>query len=181
MTIMRFSLFILLALASAGIFEAAEKQKRPNVVIIIADDLGYGDLGCFGNTTLQTPHLDKLASQGLKLTHNIAADTVCSPSRAALLTGRYPIRSGNVVRDICSDYFLKAFVLKAGHFVLHHVYKCYQTKINVKCSCINFSLLYLCIIISMETLGYTAIDMLCSSACVFECIGLCSIICSDES
>ena len=70
----------------------------PNVVLIVADDLGYGDVGCFGNTTIRTPHLDKLASQGVKLTHNVAADTMCTPSRAAFLTGRYPIRSGGSVK-----------------------------------------------------------------------------------
>ena len=91
---------MLLILVTSGASAVASKEKLPNVVIIIADDLGYGDLGCFGNSTLQTPHLDKLAAQGLKLTHNVAADTMCSPSRAALLTGRYPVRSGNMSESI---------------------------------------------------------------------------------
>ena len=91
---------MLLILITAGASAIDSKEKLPNVVIIIADDLGYGDLGCFGNSTLQTPHLDKLAAQGLKLTHNVAADTMCSPSRAALLTGRYPVRSGNMSESI---------------------------------------------------------------------------------
>ncbi|KAJ8314148.1 hypothetical protein KUTeg_008709 [Tegillarca granosa] len=67
---------------------------RPNIIIMLADDLGYGDLGCFGNTSLRTPNIDKMANEGVKLTHHLAAASVCSPSRAALLTGRYPIRSG---------------------------------------------------------------------------------------
>ncbi|KAJ8308872.1 hypothetical protein KUTeg_013746 [Tegillarca granosa] len=69
-------------------------SAKPNIVLLIADDLGYGDVGIFGNTTLPTPNIDKLISQGAKLTHHLAASSVCSPSRSALMTGRYPIRSG---------------------------------------------------------------------------------------
>lgn len=73
---------------------SSDDATLPNILLIVADDIGYGDIGCFGNTTIRTPHLDKLASQGVKLTHNVATDTMCTPSRAAFLTGRYPIRSG---------------------------------------------------------------------------------------
>jgi arylsulfatase A len=66
----------------------------PNVIILLADDLGYGDLGCYGNATIKTPHLDQLASEGLRLTNFYAAAPVCSPSRAGLLTGRVPQRDG---------------------------------------------------------------------------------------
>ena len=65
--------------------------KRPNIVLILADDLGYGDLGCYGSKKTQTPHLDTLASEGLRLT-SFYAQAVCGPSRAALMTGCYPIR-----------------------------------------------------------------------------------------
>jgi arylsulfatase A len=68
--------------------------ERPNVVIIFADDLGYGDLGCYGSPTIRTPHLDRMAAEGLRFTDFYSAAEVCTPSRAALLTGRYPIRSG---------------------------------------------------------------------------------------
>ncbi|KAH0624672.1 hypothetical protein JD844_032357 [Phrynosoma platyrhinos] len=68
--------------------------SRPNILLIMADDLGYGDLGCFGNDTIRTPNIDQLAKEGVKLTQHIAAAPLCSPSRAAFLTGRYPIRSG---------------------------------------------------------------------------------------
>ncbi|RWS22912.1 steryl-sulfatase-like isoform X1, partial [Leptotrombidium deliense] len=67
---------------------------QTNFVIFLADDLGYGDTGAFGNTTLSTPNIDKLAENGVKFTHHLAAASLCTPSRAALLTGRYPIRYG---------------------------------------------------------------------------------------
>lgn len=68
----------------------------PNVVVIYADDLGYGDLGCYGSPTIRTPHLDRLAAEGIRFTDFYSAAEVCTPSRAALLTGRYPPRSGMV-------------------------------------------------------------------------------------
>jgi len=64
------------------------------MVVIFADDLGYGDLGCYGSPTIRTPHLDRMAAEGMRFTDFYVASEVCSPSRAALLTGRYPIRSG---------------------------------------------------------------------------------------
>src|SRR5213595_2884018 len=66
----------------------------PNFVIILADDLGYGDLGCYGHPTIRTPNLDRMAGEGMRFTSFCSAAEVCTPSRAALLTGRYPIRSG---------------------------------------------------------------------------------------
>ncbi|XP_061172195.1 steryl-sulfatase-like [Saccostrea echinata] len=67
---------------------------KPNIVIFLADDLGYGDVGVFGNSTVRTPNIDALAHDGIKLTHHLAAASVCTPSRSALLTGRLPIRTG---------------------------------------------------------------------------------------
>uniref|UniRef100_G5E791 Arylsulfatase L n=1 Tax=Loxodonta africana TaxID=9785 RepID=G5E791_LOXAF len=69
---------------------------RPNILLLMADDLGIGDVGCYGNTTLRTPNINRLAEDGVTLTQHIAAAPTCTPSRAAFLTGRYPLRSGMV-------------------------------------------------------------------------------------
>jgi len=71
-----------------------QQTPKPNFVIILCDDLGYGDLGCYGNSVIQTPNLDRLTTEGLKLTDCYAAAPVCSPARAGMLTGRQPFRSG---------------------------------------------------------------------------------------
>ena len=73
-------------------------SKKPNFVIIFCDDMGYGDLGCYGHPTIRTPNLDQMAAEGQKWTNFYVGASVCTPSRAALLTGRLPIRSG-----MCSD------------------------------------------------------------------------------
>ena len=72
------------------------RGSKPNIVVLLADDLGIGDLGCYGNTTLPTPNIDSLARDGAKLTHFLTAAAVCTPSRAAFLTGRYPVRYGEL-------------------------------------------------------------------------------------
>jgi arylsulfatase A-like enzyme len=68
--------------------------ERPNIVVVIADDMGWGDSGTFGNELIQTPNMDRLAAQGVKLTQCYSACGVCSPSRSAILTGRTPYRNG---------------------------------------------------------------------------------------
>jgi arylsulfatase A len=71
---------------------AAQDAAKPNVVLILADDLGYADLGCFGAQDIRTPHLDQLATQGTRFTDFYVAQPVCTASRAALLSGCYPNR-----------------------------------------------------------------------------------------
>ncbi len=88
------------SLALAGLVLHAASDERPNVIIIYADDLGWGDLGCYGNPVIRTPNLDRMAAEGMRFTDFYSAAEVCTPSRAALLTGRYPVRSG-----MCNDQF----------------------------------------------------------------------------
>ncbi len=81
---------------------AAQRDRRPNVVVIFADDLGYGDLSCYGATKLRTPNIDRLALQGRRFTDAHSASAVCTPSRYALLTGEYPLR-----KNLSRPVFLK--------------------------------------------------------------------------
>jgi arylsulfatase A-like enzyme len=85
--------FLTVALIGAASFSvSAATPAKPNVVLILADDLGWTDLACFGSDFYETPHLDRLARGGMKFTQNYSACTVCSPTRAALMTGKYPAR-----------------------------------------------------------------------------------------
>ncbi|MBX9582488.1 MAG: arylsulfatase [Gemmataceae bacterium] len=81
------SLPAVLAAACLASSAAADPPRRPNVVLILADDLGYGDLGSYGQTKIKTPHLDRLAADGVRFTQAYAGSTVCAPSRCALITG----------------------------------------------------------------------------------------------
>src|SRR6186713_1445272 len=84
-------LFVPLALSLVTLCHAAAPQK-PNVVLILADDFGWTDLACYGSDLHETPAIDQLARDGMKFTQNYSACTVCSPTRAALMTGKYPAR-----------------------------------------------------------------------------------------
>ncbi|MBT8300400.1 MAG: sulfatase-like hydrolase/transferase, partial [Maribacter sp.] len=85
---------ILQVLLSPNLMGQNSDENPPNFVIIFADDLGYGDLSTYGNPTIHTPTLDRMAYEGQKWTNFYVGASVCTPSRAALLTGRLPVRSG---------------------------------------------------------------------------------------
>ena len=88
----RFATLIAILLAFAPVTMPAQQPARPNVVYIMSDDLGYGDLGSYGATDIRTPHIDSIARDGVRLTDAYANGVLCSPTRAALMTGRYPQR-----------------------------------------------------------------------------------------
>ncbi len=93
--------FVLIVFLLALLFTPAIAQNtasKPNFIVIFTDDQGYGDLGCYGHPTIKTPYIDRMAAEGQKWTSFYVAANVCTPSRAALMTGRLPIRSG-----MCSD------------------------------------------------------------------------------
>jgi arylsulfatase A-like enzyme len=100
--------------SSSGV--AAEPASRPNFIVIFADDLGYGDLSCYGHPTIRTPQLDRMAREGMRLTQFYSAAEVCTPSRAALLTGRLPPRSG-----MCSGKRRVLFPNSKGGLPAHEI------------------------------------------------------------
>lgn len=112
------ALFTWLALAG-GCFSAPGAARPPNVIYILADDLGYGDLGCYGQQTLRTPNLDRLAAEGMRFTQHYAGSTVCAPSRCVLLTGRHTghgrIRGNGPGRLTAGDVTFATLLRKAGY------------------------------------------------------------------
>lgn len=88
------TLFLSIAIGIIGRAQESDSKENPNIVVLLCDDLGYGDLGSFGHPFIKTPNLDKLAETGIKLTNFYSAAPVCSPSRVGLLTGRSPNRAG---------------------------------------------------------------------------------------
>jgi arylsulfatase A len=113
--------------AGANVVTAAELPSRPNVMIVLCDDLGYGDLACFGHPAIRTPNLDKLAAEGVRLTSCYSASPVCSSSRAGLITGRTPSRSGiydwiprdSVVYLRSSEITIATLLKQAGYDTCH--------------------------------------------------------------
>ena len=115
---------------SAGLFglpAISAEDERPNFIVILCDDLGYGDLACYGHPVIKTPHLDKLAKQGLRLTDCYSAAPLCSPARTGLLTGRTPSRvgvyswipGGHVMHMPKSEITVAKLLQQAGYATLH--------------------------------------------------------------
>ena len=100
-----FPIALTCTLASVALSARTTAQDRPNVIVVLADDLGYGDLSCYGAKDVQTPHIDRLVAEGMRFDYFRANSCVCSPTRAALLTGRYPERVGvpGVIRTRPAD------------------------------------------------------------------------------
>lgn len=85
-------LLFIFFLATKSLFGQAKNEASPNIILIVADDLGYADLGTYGSKRIETPELDKMASEGLQLNQFYAASAVCTPTRVSILTGNYPLR-----------------------------------------------------------------------------------------
>jgi arylsulfatase A-like enzyme len=90
----KIALHIILLVLFVKSSTAQQVSKQPNIIFILADDLGWADLQCYGSTFYETPNLDKLAANGIRFTNAYASSPVCSPTRASLLTGKYPIKTG---------------------------------------------------------------------------------------
>jgi arylsulfatase A len=114
----------MVALVPLALLQAADAPaSKPNVVLILADDLGYGDLGCYGNTRIPTPRIDQMAGEGMLFRQAYTAASVCTPARYALLTGRYPWRTwlkkdvvGNTPALIDPDTFTMADLFKTAGY-----------------------------------------------------------------
>jgi len=91
---MKKALLLVLLLFLENEFCFAQQKEEFNILLIHVDDLGWADLGVYGSDFYDTPHLDKLAGEGMLFTHSYAAASICSPTRAAMMTGTYPARVG---------------------------------------------------------------------------------------
>lgn len=113
------SVVALLSIFADNKAECAEKLSVPNIIIILADDLGYGDLGCYGQKQVQTPNIDKLAAEGIRFTQCYAGSTVCAPSRCCLMTGLHTGHAhvrGNALVPLRPEDTTVAEVLKAAGY-----------------------------------------------------------------
>ena len=92
------------ALVLPNALRAAKPARKPNIIYILADDMGYGDLSCYGQTKFKTPNIDRLASEGMKFTQHYSGSTVCAPTRCALMTGKHTghtfVRGNREVRPV---------------------------------------------------------------------------------
>ncbi len=92
--------FLIVAACARGATAEAPEERPPNIVLIVADNLGYGDVGCYGSTLHRTPRLDRMAAEGMRLRHFYVTSGVCTPSRASIMTGCYPRRVNMHISDL---------------------------------------------------------------------------------
>jgi len=107
-------------------------DRPPNVIVIYADDLGWGDLGCYGHPDFKTPNIDRLATEGARLTNFYSSCPYCAPARAALQTGRYQVRSG-ITRNPCPDAGVNDVGMPADEITLGEAFQA----AGYKTSCIG--------------------------------------------
>jgi arylsulfatase A-like enzyme len=108
----------------------SEKEQKPNVLIILADDLGYGDISCYGQKNYQTPNIDKLAEQSVNCTDFYVPTPYCAPSRATLLTGRFPLRHG-LIQNPAPDAGINDIGIRATEITLGNVFQ--EAGYHTKC------------------------------------------------
>src|SRR5262245_33411873 len=131
-TILRLALIVALALmveSPATVRSSQDRLRltRPNIVLILADGLGYGDPGCYGGAKILTPHIDQLAREGIRFTDFHSASAICSPALAGVLTGRYPARFGftRAFREMKEEFLppdvstLPMLLKRAGYATAH--------------------------------------------------------------
>lgn len=119
---LRLTVLLLLLVATLLLPAAGRTATRPpNIVLILADDLGYGALGCYGQQKIRTPNLDRLAAQGMRFTQAYAGSHVCAPSRSTLMTGLHtghtPVRANGLKRHLYAEDVTLAEVLKQAGYV----------------------------------------------------------------
>jgi uncharacterized sulfatase len=115
-------LHILVLLPPLAMWIAANAAPRPNVILILADDMGWGDLACYGHPTFKTPNLDRMAKEGARLTDFYSPCPYCAPARASLMTGRYQFRSG-MMRNPAPDEGINDIGLPASEITLAQLFK----------------------------------------------------------
>jgi uncharacterized sulfatase len=108
----------------------SEKEQKPNVIIILADDLGYGDISCYGQKNIYTPNIDNLAKRGVRLTDFYVPTPYCAPSRATLLTGRFPLRHG-LIKNPAPDAGINDVGLDSNEITLGNVFQ--EAGFRTKC------------------------------------------------
>ena len=115
-------LFLILAACTCQSCNRVDDRQPPNVLIILTDDLGYGDISCYGQDNYQTPHIDQMAENGVKCTDFYVPTPYCAPSRATLLTGRFPLRHG-MIRNPTPDAGINDIGIPPGEVTLAEVYR----------------------------------------------------------